>query len=152
MEKAIYKYLVEEVNKDFEKADVCIPTVQIVHVDLTNLEEPLVAGDFWIYNYNIKGDTLENVSGGNFPGVMHLAKEGEGYIVTAFDKVEDGANFEPSARELFGENYDAFMEVYGDSDSRDELRKTIVSDYVKLNGLDVTKYQDYGWDPVELDK
>lgn len=152
IEAAVYKYMAEEVSKNFEKADVSIPTVNIVHVDLTNPDEVLAAGDFWIYNYNINGDTLECVSGGNFPGVMHLAKDGAGYTVASFDKVEDGADFEPSAKELFGENYDAFMAVYGDSDARDELRKITVSDYVNLNGLDVTQYQDYGWEPVELYK
>ena len=121
-------------------------------MDYTNPHEVLVAGDFWIDNYNINGDTLECVSGGNFPGVMHLAKDGESYIVSAFDMVEDGANFESSVKELFGDNYDAFMEVYSDSNARDELRRITVSDYVNLNGLDVTQYQDYGWDPVVLYK
>lgn len=150
IEEAVFKYLVDEVSKDFEKADVCIPTVNIVYINPTNPDDVIAAGDFWVYNYNINGDTLENVSGGNVPGVMHLAKDGESYTVTSFDKVEDGANFEPSARELFGEDYDTFMEVYSDSDTRDELRKITTSNYVKANDLPVTQYQDYGWDPVEL--
>ena len=124
--------------------------MSIVYVDYTNPDEVIVAGDFWIDNYNIEGDTLSSVSGGNYPGVMHLSKDGEGYVVSAFDMVADGSGFEPSARELFGENYDDFMAVYSDSDAREELRKITVSDYVNLNGLDVTKFQDFGWDPVEL--
>lgn len=152
VEVAVYKYMAEEVSKNFEKADVSIPVVNIVSVDYTNPDEVLAAGDFWVDNYNIKGDTLECVSGGNFPGVMHLAKSGEGYVVNSFDMVEDGAGFDSSAKELFGENYDAFMEVYSDSDARDELRKITVSDYVNLNGLDVSQYQDSGRDPVKLYK
>ena len=66
------------------------------------------------------------------------------------DQVADGADFDSSAKELFGEHYDDFMAVYSDSDARDENRKITVSDYVNLNGLDVNYYQDYGWDPVEL--
>ena len=151
-EAAVYKYLVEEVSKNFDKADVSIPTVSIVNVDTSNPDEPLVAGDFWIDNYTINDDTLECVSGGNFPGVMHLAKDGEGYTVSSFDVVEDGANFDSSAKELFGDNYDAFMKIHSDDEARNELRTATISDYVKLNGLDVTKYQDYGWDPVELNK
>ena len=42
------------------------------------------------------------------------------------------------------------MKVHSDSDARDELRRITVSDYVKMNGLSVTQYQDEGWDPVEL--
>ena len=150
VEIAVYKYMAEEASKNFEKADVSIPTVNIVHVDYTNPDEVLVYGDFWVENYNIKGDTLECESGGNFPGVMHLSKDGDGYVVSSFDAVADGASFDSSAKELFGENFDAFMKVYSDSDARDELRKVTVSDYVKLNGLEVAQYKDYGHDPVKL--
>ena len=152
VEAAVYKYMVEEVSKNFEAADVSIPVVQIVHVDYTNPDEVLVAGDFWIENYTISGDTLECVSGGNFPGVMHVSKVGDSYAVSSFDMVADGSEFESSAQELFGENYDAFMEVYSNDDAREELRTITVSDYVNLNGLDITQYQDYGRKPVELYK
>lgn len=152
VEEATYRYMVEEVAKNYDPADVSIPVVQIVKVDYTNPEDVLVYGDFWINNYNIEGDTLTCVSGGNYPGVMHLAKEGDTYVVSSFDMVADGADFDASAKELFGDNYDAFMKVYGDSDAREELRKVTVSDYVKLNDLAVTQYQDYGWDPVQLYK
>lgn len=152
IEAAVYKYMAEEVSKDYDKADVSIPTVSIVNVDYTNPDEVIVSGDFWVDNYNIKGDTLECVSGGNYPGVMHVVKDGDTYAVNSFDVVADGSDFDSSAKELFGENYDDFMKVYSDSDARDELRKITVSDYVNLNGLAVTQYQDYGWDPVKLYK
>ena len=150
IECAVYKYLAEEVSKNFDKAEICIPTVNIVAEDLTNPKEAVVYGDFWVENYNVNGDTLECVSGGNFPGVMHVAIDGDSYEVTEFEMVEDGAGFDESAKELFGDNYDAFMKVYSDDDARDELRKITVSDYVNLNGVEVTQFQDYGWDPVEL--
>lgn len=152
IEASVYKYMAEEVSKDYDKADVSIPIVQIVHVDDSNPDEVLVAGDFWINNYDIAGDTLECVSGGNYPGVMHVSKDGDSYAVTSFDVVADGSDFDASAQKLFGEYYEDFMKVYGDADTREELRTAIVSDYVKLNGLEVTQYQDYGWDPVQLNK
>lgn len=147
VEAAIYKYMAEEVSKDYASADVSIPTVNIVYVDYTGEDEILVYGDFWIENYNIDGDTLKCVSGGNYPGVFHLNKD---YEVTAFDQVADGADFESSAKELFGEYYEDFMAVNSDSDARDELRRATVTDYVHFNNLDVTKYQDEGWDPIEI--
>ena len=149
VEAAVYKYLVEEISKDYSEAQVHIPTVSIVHVDYTPEDEILVYGDFWIDNYNIDGETLKCVSGGNHPGVMHLSKD---YLVTAFDQAADGEDFEASAKKLFGEHYEDFMKVYSDSEARNELRKITVSDYVNLNGLSVTQYQDEGWDPVELYK
>lgn len=151
-EAAVYQYVVEELGKSFEKTDVSIPLVNITYMDKSNPDEVVVYGGFWLYNYNIKGDTLECVSGGNFPGVMHLTKNGDAYVVSSFDRVADGSDYESSARELFGEHYDDFAKVQSDDKARAELRKKTVSDFVKANGLEVTKYQDYGWDPVELDK
>ena len=150
VEAEVYRYLVEVVAKDYDEADVSIPTVQIVHEDLSQENEATVWGDFWIEKYNIEGDTLKCVSGGNYPGVMHLSKNGDEYEVTSFDVVADGGEFESSAKELFGDSYEDFMKVYGDSDARQELRKITVSDYVNMNGLEVTKLQDEGWDPVDL--
>ena len=138
-------------GEDPAEADVSIPTVSIVNVDYTNPDEIVVKGDFWIDNYNIEGDTLSCVSGGNFPGVMHISTAD--YTVTAFDPVADGADFDKSAQEPFGDDYDAFMEVYSDDGAHAELRKITVSDYVNLNGLDeIIQFQDFGQDPVELYK
>jgi len=148
VEAACYEYMVETVSKNYDAADVSIPTVVIVHEDMTAEDEVLVYGDFWIDNYKIDGDTLKAVSGGNYPGCMHVSKSD--YTVTAFDVVADGGKFESSAKEIFGDSYDDFMKVYGDSDALAESRKITVSDYVNLNKLDINYYQDEGWDPVEL--
>ena len=147
VEAAVYQYMVEEVSKSYDKTDVSIPTVSIVHVDYAPEDEILVYGDFWIDNYNIKGDTLRDISGGNYPGVIHLSKD---YVVTAFDQVADGGDFDASAKELFGDYYDDFIAVYNDSDARAELRRATVTDYVNFNGLDVKQYKDKGWPAVEL--
>ena len=65
VEAAVYKYLAEEVSKDYDDAEVHIPTVNIVHIDFTPKDEILVYGDFWIENYNVEGDALKCVSGGH---------------------------------------------------------------------------------------
>ena len=148
VEAACYQYMVEKIAPQYSEAEISIPTVTIVHEDFTPEDEVLVYGDFWVENYNVEGDTLKSVSGGNHPGCMHVSKSD--YTVTAFDEVADGGNFESSAKEIFGEAYEDFMKVYGDSDARAEARKITVSDYVNLNKLDIKYYQDEGWDPVEL--
>ena len=137
VEAAVYKYLAEEVSKDYDDAEVHIPTVNIVHIDFTPKDEILVYGDFWIENYNVEGDTLKCVSGGHYPGMMQVSKD---YVVTDFKQAADGEDFDSSA----------FMKIHNDSDARSELRKVTVTDYVNLNGLSVTKFQDEGWDPVEI--
>ena len=147
VEAAVYKYLAEEVSKDYDDAEVHIPTVNIVHIVFTPKDEILVYGDFWIENYNVEGDTLKCVSGGHYPGMMQVSKD---YVVTDFKQAADGEDFDSSAKEIFGDYYDDFMKIYSDSDLRNELRKVTVTDYVNLNGLSVTKFQDEGWDPVEI--
>lgn len=148
VEAACYKYMAETVSQDYDAAEFSIPTVTIVHEDFTPEDEVLVYGDFWVDNYKSEGDTLVSVSGGNYPGCMHVSKSDN--TVTAFDVVADGEDFESSAKEIFGENYEDFMKVYSDSDARAENRKITVSDFVNLNGLEFKYYKDEGWDPVEL--
>ena len=137
----------QQVSKDYDDAEVHIPTVNIVHIDFTPKDEILVYGDFWIENYNVEGDTLKCASGGHYPGMMQVSKD---YVVTDFKQAADGEDFDSSAKEIFGDYYDDFMKIYSDSDLRNELRKVTVTDYVNLNGLSVTKFQDEGWDPVEI--
>lgn len=153
VQAAVYQYLVEQVapNYDMPEGAVSIPIVQLVNEELdTDDGDAEVKGDFWILNYVIEGDTLKMVSGGNHPGKMELIEVGSGYTVKEFEQVQDGGNFESSAKEIFEEQYDMFMNVNGDQESRESLRAQIMADYVKANGLSVTKYQDEGWDPVDI--
>ena len=154
VQAAVYQYLVEEIAPQYELPEgaVSIPIVQLVDedVDSDDDKDAEVKGDFWVFNYVIEGDTLKMVSGGNHPGKMELIQVGGGYSVQEFEQVGDGANFEPTAKDIFEEHYDSFMKVNGDQEARESLRAQIIADYVKANGLSVTKYQDEGWDPVDI--
>ena len=66
------------------------------------------------------------------------------------DVVGDGSDFEPTAKKIFGEHYDAFMKDGEDEKVREELRAQIIANYVAANNLDIKYYKDYGWDPVAL--
>ena len=150
---AIYRYLVEEIGqKQFETGEgiYTVPVVQII--DLTKAENggSNVWGCFEVYNYKIEGETLSCVSGGSFPGKMHVAKTANGSVVDDFAVVEDGANYDSSAKEIFGDRYESFVAESSDENARNAARKQILANYVKANGLKVTQYQDYGWDPVKL--
>ncbi len=150
VEAEIYKYLIEKIASQYDKCDVTIPIVQIVATDDSNTDDIQVYGDFWVNNYDLDGETLMTASGGNYPGVMHLKVADEGYEVTSFDVVEDGSEFDASAKKLFGDHYDDFMKIYSDSEKRDSLRTEIIAEYVQRNSLPITQYQDFGWDPVLL--
>lgn len=153
VECAVWKYLCEDISVMYSKpADsITIPVVQIIKTEEGEDGSTKVYGDFWVNNYKIEGDTLVCESGGAHPGMMTVTKDGDEYKVTDFKPVEDGANFEPTAKEIFGDDYDRFMAVSSDSDAREKLRAQGLADYVKTNGIAVTKYKDYGWDPVNLD-
>ncbi|MBR0456583.1 MAG: hypothetical protein IJJ01_07925 [Firmicutes bacterium] len=152
VEATVYEYAATAFAEEFdvEEGMVSIPTVMIID-KIENEDGSIdVTGDFWIDNYTIEGDTLVNQSGGDFPGKMHIVMEGDTYKVESFEGVGDGSEFEPTAKAIFGDSYDKFMEVNSDEDARAQIRTETVANFVKANNLEVTKYQDYGWDPVEL--
>ena len=153
VEAAVYQYMAETVASQYDPPEgaVSIPIVQIIEKDVDSDDgEAEVKGDFWIFNYVIEGDTLKMVSGGNHPGKMELIQVGSGYSVKEMETVADGGSFESSAKDIFEEQYDQFIKINSDADAREALRAQTIADYVKANGLEVTKYQDEGWDPVNL--
>ena len=77
--------------------------------------------------------------------------------VTAFDQVEDGSRYLPTAKKtmvstnrLFGDTFDAFKTINSDEKNRERLRAEGLTTYAKKNGLAVTLYQDYGWPAKKL--
>ncbi len=143
-------YLVNEIGKHYAPGEYCIPYSYIVYTDESNSEDIRVWGDYWVFLYNLSGDTLKTVSGGSHPGLMHLRKMADGYEVTAFDAVEDGSNNLPSAKRIFGEHYDAFHAINSDGEAREKNRMQLTADYVKKHQIKATMVQDYGWPAKKL--
>ena len=147
---AIDRYLIDKFGKHYAEGEYCVPIHNIVAVDERNAEGILIWGDFWVFNYNQVGDTLKCVSGGSHPGRMHITQTENGFEVTAFDQVEDGSRFLPTAKKIFGDNYDVFLSINSDEKKREMLRAEGLAKYVKEQGLSATMYQDYGWPAKEL--
>lgn len=147
---AIDRYLVDEIGKQYAEGEHCVPLQNIVAVDEHNAEDILVWGDFWVFNYNQVGDTLKCVSGGSHPGLMHVTQTENGFEVTAFDQVEDGSGFMPTAKKIFGDKYDAFLAINSNEEEREKLRAEGLAKYIKEHGLTATMYQDYGWPAKEV--
>ncbi len=147
---AIDSYLVSEIGRAYLQGTYCIPFHNIVEVDESNADDILVWGDFWVFQYNVSGDTLKTVSGGSHPGLMHVRQTESNFEVTGFDGVEDGASYLPTAKVIFGELFDDFQAVASDDKKREELRTITIADYVRKHSLPVTMYQDYGWPAVKL--
>ena len=77
LRQAISNYLVKEIGSQYSQGDLCVPVLMIVSAEEEGSEQARVWGDFWVFNYNIVGDTLKTVSGGNHSGYMDIAKAGE---------------------------------------------------------------------------
>lgn len=147
---AIEDYLVNTIGSNYAAAEICIPYSFVVNTDETNADDILVWGDFWVLNYNLSGDTLKTVSGGNHPGLMHVKKNNNGYEVTSFDAVVDGADNIESAKEIFVEHFDAYQAISSDDAKRNEDILRITANYVKKHGIKATMAQDYGWPAKNL--
>ena len=144
---AISDYLVSEIGEQYQKGELCIPTLMMIHE-----EDGLFMGDFWVMWYNIVGDTLMCVSGGNHAGSMTMSKEDGKYKVTGFEQTVDGAGNVASAKRIFGSYYDIYENVHSSEQVREAVRKGQLQEYVKRNNLKVRYYQDYGWPAVELNE
>ena len=157
---AIESYLVDSLGKNYTPGEVCIPAYSVI-----NIEEPgepsdstevitatdiKVWGDWWVFNYNIVGDTLQCVSGGSHPGMFLLKKDGDVFKIVAFDQVEDGSRNLPSAKRIFGDSYEDFHAINSNQEVRDSVRLAMVAQYVQEHNLTVTMLQDFGWPAVAL--
>ena len=83
---------------------------------------------------------------------MHIGQTDNGFEVTAFEQVEDGAGCLPSAKKIFGDKFDAFQAINSDADGREQLRADVLADYAKKHNLAVSVYQDFGWPAKALKK
>jgi hypothetical protein len=157
--EAIDNYLTEQIASHYAEGEkigdatsdvVCIPCHTIVGVDEQDSTDIKVWGDYWVFNYRLSGDTLKCVSGGSHPGLMHVRQTGGHFEVTAFDGVEDGSRFLPSARRIFAGHFANFQKIAADEKNRQQVRTAAVAAYAEQHHLAATMYQDYGWPPVKF--
>ena len=116
---ALSGYLVDSIGSHYAPGEVCIACPTVVASTPQDNESLRVLGDFWVFNYNVVGDTLKTVSGGSHPGAMILKKTDNGYVVTSFEQVEDGSNYLSSAKRIFGDMYMAFHSINSDEETRE---------------------------------
>lgn len=143
--QAISDYLLREIAPYYLQGELCVPSLLIAHE-----EDSCVWGDFWVFWYNISGDTLKTVSGGSHPGRMTLTYANTQPQVVDFERVEDGSRFMPTAKRIFGDYLDIFINMHSNESVREAVRHEQLSEYVQQNNLSVHYYQDYGWEAKEL--
>ena len=147
---AISDYLVREIGPHYAQGELCVPMLMMVAEEDCETEYAFVWGDCWIFWYNLSGDTLKTVSGGNHSGRMTISEAGDSLYVAAFWQTVDGAGNEASARRIFGDHYDVYQNMHSNENVREAVRREQLGEYVRRHGLEVHYYQDYGWPAVEL--
>lgn len=125
LREAIRTYLVQHIAPYYRQGDLCVPALMMVHETDT-----AVWGDFWVYWYAFRGDTLPIVSGGNHSGRMSIACEDGVPVVTAFEQTTDGAGNEASAKRIFGDYYDLYHAMHSNESVREAVRKEQLSEYI----------------------
>lgn len=150
---AIGNYLVAvDLISDTSHGTIRIPAPVLLKIDDSDKTDIKVWGNFYSYGYIQDGTKLIMEIGGECPGIMHLAKTEYGYVVTGFEGVRDGSYFTDDIRELCKGHPGLYQKMMSISEKkRDSIRKELIEAYVSHNNLNITAYQDYGWEPVELD-
>ena len=149
LRNAMCNYLTKNIGPHYLQGQLCIPTLMIVAEEERD-KETRVWCDCWIDWYNVSGDTLKTVSGGNHSGCMIVRQNNGKPVVTAFEQTEDGAGNESSAKRIFGKHYEVYHNMHSNQDVREAVRKEQLQEYVHSHNLKIRYYQDYGWQAVEL--
>ena len=144
--QAISDYLLREIAPYYLQGELCVPSLMMVRE-----EDSCVLGDFWVFWYNVAGDTLKTVSGGSHPGRMTLRYENSKPQVIDFERVEDGSRSMPTAKRIFGDYLDIFMNMHSNESVREAVRREQLYEYVQQNNLNVHFYQDFGWEARKLE-
>ena len=150
LRNGISDFLIKDIGSQYSKGDLCVPVLMIVAEEDCETEFAWVWGDFWVFNYQIVGDTLKTVSGGNHPGRLTISDDGDSLYVAGHEFVVDGAGNEASAKRIFGKHYDVYQNMHSNEDVREAVRKEQLKEYVRQHNINVHYYQDFVWPAVEL--
>lgn len=122
----------------------------IYYIDKTNESDIKVYGDFWQNHYTVYENQLREQAGGERPGICHIKKESNKYIVTSFEETIDGAYLEENILKYENE-IDAVLnptlyDLYINNDIKMEAllntQNVILYQYTTENGLDNNSYKD----------
>ena len=150
----VCEYLRTNVAPMYAQGDVAIPAPVILAEDTSDQNDIRIYGNFWTYWYNANEETgyFDTVSGGGMPGCIHLRNTGNGYVVTAVEKTEDGAGYNDSLIRICSGHpglYNSFCSADMEGKrvrAKMESLRMYMSDYdLHFNG-----YQDPGWSPVNI--
>jgi len=139
------------INSD---GSVSIPAPVIFKREQIDDTHAIVWGNFWTLRYVLDGTVLLCLGGGEAPGLLTMEKRPDGWLVTDAEFAGDGSLYVEDIQR-FCEGDKALEEEYFTvsgvkHEKVESVRTQFIADYVQANGLNVTAYQDQGWNPIEL--
>ena len=133
---------------------VTIPCPIIHKTEMTDDSHAKVYGSFWILNYVKKDGVLESISGGEYPAIITLEKAEDGWRFVSMEEAGDGDDYAADIVRFAGGDKELEEKFFSGADllsaENAAVRTRLIRAYVEANGLNVTAYHDFGWDPVEL--
>ena len=137
-----------------ENGSVTIPCPIIHRTEQSDDTHAKVYGSFWIMNYVKRGGCLKAISGGEHAGVMTLEKKDGVWQFAGLEEAGDGDGYAEDIQRFAQGDKDLEEKYFAGSDLSEEanqaIRTRLIRDYVEANNLIITSYQDYGWEPIEL--
>lgn len=130
---------------------VLIPA-PVIHAVVNEGDDVVVFCNLWSFAYYQNGNTLNCEGGEEQPSRLRLTPDGKGrYKVSEHLTAGDGEQYSKDIK-AFCERYEVSPDIYYDKDSGfDQIRKELISMYVKNNQLNIKYYKDYGWDPIAIE-
>ena len=130
---ALTDYVMSEFTPLEDDPDVTIPVVNVIAMDYSKDGETLVWGSFSVYNYELHGDTLVSISGGEYPGFARLKRTADGYEVDSFEVIGEKTKNSTAVKKALGKHYNTFKKVEGDVALREKIRtkKRVIRETVK---------------------
>lgn len=147
---AICDWIIETNADSYAPGDVAIPCPLILEIDDSDPNDILIWGSFDLYWYELRNTTLFCVSGGKYPGLIHMSETDGSYTVTDFDAVGDGSDYPIDVERIFGMReglLTRFEYSYAESDA---VRLEFAATYAAASGVRINQLQDFGWLPVAL--
>ena len=77
---------------------VTIPCPVILKTDRTDGDHATVYFVYWIMNYALDVNVLENISGGKIPGMVEMEKDGDGWKITGGETEPDEVKYAEAVR------------------------------------------------------
>lgn len=134
LNRKVCEFLKSEVGIYFEPAEHCIPCPIIVDTEVSD-GNICIYGIFWLLNYEYRGNTFTDVSGGSFPGVIRGKLTADGPVLTEMEVVDQGSGYTESAKRIFGSRYEEFSKTISNDEVREKCIKRSIEEYAKENGL-----------------